>query len=524
MDVRLPDGTVLQNVPDGTTKAQLTEKLRNNGYDVSKLQSAPSAPIDPTEGNSFLDNAIIGAGKSFVDTYEGVKQLGAEVGNKVGLVSDETVAGIQQNVDERAQLDKPLMNTGGGVVGNIAGQVAQIAVPGSILGKGAAVNTARNSLMPYVASAAEGAAFAGAQPVLTGQSRGENATIGAVGGAVGTGIAKGIGKIAAPSSKVSSEVANLANRAKELGIDVRADQVVNSKPLNVISSALDYVPFSGAASSKALQQKQFNTAVARTIGENTDNLTQALKTADSRLSGEFDTVLKSTAVKADSNFIDDLVRVQADARNEMTDAQYGVLKRQVDNVLGKIKDGDLIDADAAYNIKKGLDRIGKSNDTTLAFYAKEMRSALMDALNRSLPDGGESFAKTRQQYGNLRELEKLVPRGAEADISAARLANARGIRSKDLSELADIASQFLKGRVGDSGTAQRAGVYGMWGAGTMIDPVSAGIGLTAGRVANSALGSNRLTNYMINGAPALQSNIPNQLLPAAGTALAISNQ
>lgn len=37
MDVRLPDGTVITGVPDNFTKAQLIEKLRANGYDVSKL-------------------------------------------------------------------------------------------------------------------------------------------------------------------------------------------------------------------------------------------------------------------------------------------------------------------------------------------------------------------------------------------------------------------------------------------------------------------------------------------------------
>ncbi len=43
MDVRLPDGTILQNVPDGTTKAQLMEKLSANGYDIGKL-----TPVETT--------------------------------------------------------------------------------------------------------------------------------------------------------------------------------------------------------------------------------------------------------------------------------------------------------------------------------------------------------------------------------------------------------------------------------------------------------------------------------------------
>ena len=49
MDVRLPDGTILKNVPDGTTKAQLTEKLAANGYDISMLGGAPVAEAAPAE-------------------------------------------------------------------------------------------------------------------------------------------------------------------------------------------------------------------------------------------------------------------------------------------------------------------------------------------------------------------------------------------------------------------------------------------------------------------------------------------
>lgn len=44
MDVKLPDGTVVQNVPDGMSKADFTAKLKANGYDVSKLEAPAAAP------------------------------------------------------------------------------------------------------------------------------------------------------------------------------------------------------------------------------------------------------------------------------------------------------------------------------------------------------------------------------------------------------------------------------------------------------------------------------------------------
>lgn len=53
MDVRLPDGTVISNVPEGTTKAQLTEKLRANGYDIAKLESSTTPAPQPQSPNAL---------------------------------------------------------------------------------------------------------------------------------------------------------------------------------------------------------------------------------------------------------------------------------------------------------------------------------------------------------------------------------------------------------------------------------------------------------------------------------------
>lgn len=43
MDIELPDGTILQGIPDGTPKADIVAKLKANGYDTSKLDPAVQA-------------------------------------------------------------------------------------------------------------------------------------------------------------------------------------------------------------------------------------------------------------------------------------------------------------------------------------------------------------------------------------------------------------------------------------------------------------------------------------------------
>ena len=51
MDVTLPDGTVIEDVPDGTTKAQLVSKLKASGYDTSWYKEDVAVPPAPTLSN-----------------------------------------------------------------------------------------------------------------------------------------------------------------------------------------------------------------------------------------------------------------------------------------------------------------------------------------------------------------------------------------------------------------------------------------------------------------------------------------
>lgn len=60
MDVRLPDGTVINNVPEGTTKAELTAKLTAKGYNLP----ADNAPAQPQveQPKSYSTLGALGTG------------------------------------------------------------------------------------------------------------------------------------------------------------------------------------------------------------------------------------------------------------------------------------------------------------------------------------------------------------------------------------------------------------------------------------------------------------------------------
>lgn len=298
---------------------------------------------------------------------------------------------------------------------------------------------------------------------------------------------------------VSDEVALLARRAQDRGIQVPADRIANSKPLNALAASLEYAPFSGRAATVDRMTKQMNTAVSNTVGQNTDNVTKALRTADDVLGREFDRVLSSTKVNVDQQFMNDLADSANMAAKELGADQARIIQNQIDEIIAKAGNGQ-IDGQAAYNIKKTLDRIGKRS-TPEAHYAIDLKKSLMDALNRSLgPDEAAKFAATRQQYGNMLALEKIAKNGAEGDISIARLANMRNINNPDLQELADIAAQFMVTRESPHGALQRLVIgTAAAGAGAPLGalPVVAG-GMAAGRAANGLLNSQTLKNSLLN--------------------------
>lgn len=124
--------------------------------------------IDPTEGMTTSEKFFAGMGKAMTDAGRGIGQM-------VGLVSDEDIARAKE-------LDAPLMKTGAGMAGNIAGNVATLAP--TMLLPGA--NTVRGAAL------INGLAGAALTPGSLGD-RAEAGGLGAAGGAAGVGLVKAIG-------------------------------------------------------------------------------------------------------------------------------------------------------------------------------------------------------------------------------------------------------------------------------------------------------------------------------------------
>ncbi len=555
---QMPDGRVARfEVPDGTTPEQAQSMMQQH-FDSQPTELPASTDqvnidIQHPENLSTEDrqaiNADIEASKKIVaprgeiggsykqdlknigaGALSGAAQIGATILSPIDWAAKK--AGIENEylfpADRRASIESGLREMGAQPEstafkgGQLGAEIAGTAGAGGAIAKGlkfapqlsAAVESGgfklarpATGLLNNLATRAAGGAISGG--AMTGMVNPEDTASGAAVGAVFPLAVKGAGKLgSAIMQKATPEVAALATKAHQYGIEIPADRLVDSKTLNALSASLNYVPFSGRATTEEKLYSQINKAVSKTIGQDSSNITDALRKARVDLGSKFDDVLKNNTVNVDDAFLQDLVEHADIATKELETGQAKIISNQIDEIINKAQDG-VIDGQAAYNIKKTLDRIGKQN-SPVAYYADELRRSLMEALNRSMPaEEAASFAKVRQQYGNMLTLDKLAPAGAEGEISMGRLANMRNVRDPQLRDLVDIAAQFGRTRESPHGAAQRVTL----GA---LAPVAAAVGqlplyasvLAGARGANMALSSNTLRNAMLKqGGTAAQNKL-----------------
>lgn len=467
---------------NGTPSARAADWLvRDADQGIAKL----AAENQPYKDANPITNSVAELGGNIVATAPVGGLLGKAVGAAAPLVAGTRAAPVVEGLGTALQ-------TGGFRAGPLAGTAA--AIPARVIG--GAVNGGVSAGLVDPETAGTGALIGGAMPVAA-----------QVAGAAGRGL-----RNVFAGGGASPEVAALAQRAKELGITVPADRIVNSKPLNAVASALNYVPFSGRAATESGMESQLNRALSRTFGQDSDNVTMALRKAGSDLGSKFDDVLKNNAVKIDDSFLGQMAEISDSASKELGKDGLKAIEGQIGELMTKGATGQ-IDGQAAYNIKRTLDRIG-SRSTPEAYHARELKKALMGALDRSLgPDQAAAFAKTRQQYGNMLSLQNLATNGAEGGVSVARLANMKHINNPDLQEIADIAAQFVKAREGQHGSMQRAaaalGVGGSLGL-----PALAGVS-AVGRGTNTLLNSNLMREMLLNPVLPAAAEKPMGLLPNA---------
>lgn len=217
-------GGVLQQMQTATQRqAHLDALMKSNPAEYDPSSPEWQAKNNPTNGMSTTDKVLAGAGKAFVDTGRGIGQLLRHA--MPDSAADALGLPTQADIDQAKQLDAPLMQTGAGKVGNIAGHVA-VALPTMFI---PGVNT-------VAGSGAVGAAMGAVQPVASDESRLKNTVVGGALGAAAPVVARtvaagyqGAKSLVEPFTQ-SGRDAIAARTLTRFGVDPAAAANVSSQP------------------------------------------------------------------------------------------------------------------------------------------------------------------------------------------------------------------------------------------------------------------------------------------------------
>ena len=323
--------------------------------------------------NSPLEKFIAGTGRGLMDIYEGLGQLGLEAGNKVGVVSDETLSNFNQNVqDERQVWDTASSGFAAGA-GRFTGQF----VPSTLIPGG----PGKTALGLIRRGAIQGGLGGAAQFVGEDDSRLENSleggAFGAAGGAIGAAANKLIPKVInAFKGNIDPAAQEVSDLAKQFGVKATAGDLSASPVLKRTEQGLEYLPGIGMTRYRKEQADQVISALSKVVDKYKDQLPQAdydwlnhIKTAAAKnalgvkaSASELISAKKANKILADiakaSNDPDEVIKVSAAVKEFRAHQIASGLYDKVEGLAGKTKV-------PTNNLRTALKQVGQADKDAL---------------------------------------------------------------------------------------------------------------------------------------------------------------
>lgn len=312
-----------------------------------------------------------------------------------------------------------------------------------------------------------GAEFGAATASTNDKSLAENVGENTIGGAIGGPLIAAAGasgkKIAgALTTGISQSRAALAERASQLGIELKASQVSSSPTFKKYDQMSGMLPLSGAQSEKDRQVSQFTKAISRTFGKNTDEITPSVVKDARKIQGKrIESVGANSTISADPQLSNDFHKIINDAKGTLTKQEMAPVFQNIKNIIEKIGLNGTIDGEAytALTAYKGvLSKAQKSSNPNIKNAANEIRNALDDALTRSVsPQQKAELLDARKKYKAVMTIKDLVEGDPDGHVSPLKLmqkvmkAPGGKAGSGELGEIADIGRAFFP-TPADSGT------------------------------------------------------------------------
>ena len=475
----------------------------------------------------------------------------------VTIAPDLVTAGINAATGSKIEPLSGVVSSGLTAMGLPEPQTAQERVVGDItqgaVGAGGVAQSVKNLgtaapklLQKIVANPlAEASAGAGAG-AASGIARESGASplvqLGA--GIAGGSLAGGVANIGnATGLNIKESIAPLVQRAKDFNIPLRADQVAPTRVRNTLQKVGQEIPLSGTGNFEEKQVSAWNSALAKTIGEDADNLNPSVvKRYLTRANNEFKDILTGEQVSISQDSIAKLKDMKQSVTRSLDASLAKVVQNNIDDVLDQIE---------PKNIQTGL--LDSSGEQITKRQAADVsgeklasiRGELLDnaasasggariAINKAVavldgiaaknisPEKAAALKETRRQYRNFKTLQPLIKKSTDGNINPTQLisrigstnrfikAETAGVGDDDLIDLARIGKEFLS-KKGGSDTFQKAGLVGV-GA-SLSNPVTAAI--AAGTVGANRLYQNRNTSQKLIDA-ALKSGNKSFKLPITG--------
>lgn len=398
---------------DGASK--LAQALR-----ATQGQQQTQQPETYTNTGSFGENALAGVGKAFSDLGTGARQISTELGNAVGLgrlmpasFGDQEVDRQRQEIAETQQRDAQLMGTGGGKIGNFAGNMA-LAVPTAAI-PGANTVTGAGAI---------GAGLGMLQPATSGQERLINTGLGAGLGAGGQYL--GGKAVSAVDDALRNRSATAAqqqsqNAVRDQTLKGALDEgyVVPPSTTNptAMNTALESISGKAATQSAASTKNQriTNSLIKRDLGLADDiPLTRdTLKSVRDKAGIAYRDIENAGDIIADQQYLDDLVDIVGG--NSNVSKNFPGAKVTADQSVVDLTDTLL---QGKFTAKAALE------------YSKRLRSQSKENFRSAYASGGapEKLELARAQWDAAGALEDVIERNLQAKGQGALAENFRSAR------------------------------------------------------------------------------------------------
>lgn len=509
IEVETPDGAVIE-FPDGTTPKQISDAMQR--YTVRKDAREQVVHFGP------FRRALYGAERSLDESAMGLKQL------VVGLTDEE-----KKDLAVRREMEDQIPGTW---VSRLGGDVAQWLAPGkAALSTAAKIPGLAGTTGRLAASGATGAAAGGLQPVLEGESRTKNATLGALFGIGGQAVGDTGGRIiegVVRRSPLSRTLSQATQKTMTLG-----QQADRTSLAGRIASAgeerAQSIPVIGEILRKSRERglESWRNDVVKSVAP--DNFTvpkgkirEQMKSISDEFGRRYDAALANEIISPSKSFEQQVLKI-------INNPQSGVSQREArelgENILRNYQSrfaasgqpgqvsmtGEMAKDFESFLGKQAnlFDRAAQTGNSPAAGNIAKLYSELEEAWaanyrNQMSPKTQQIIQGLDAKYAPYKTVERAAGARGTTDAGAftpaqldeavstrtgrSRYARGMGVLQKE----AETGREVFSSRIPDSGTAERA----MGGAallGMITDPVSTATTLGAIPLMVTGAGKNLMT-------------------------------